>query len=270
VRILFVGDMVGKPGRRLVREILPGLLAAEEVDFTVVNVENAAGGFGISRDILDEMFRCGADCLTSGNHIWDRREADDILDSEPRLLRPYNYPDAPGSGLRVTKTGRGEPVAVLNLQGRVFMPPIDCPFQAADRALAEAGGRAKVVLVDFHAEATSEKICMGWHLDGRVSALLGTHTHVSTADLTILPRGAAYCTDVGMTGAHDSVIGMEKEGAIQRIRTQRPVRWRVASGDPRMAAVLLEVSGETGRCTRARQLLLGPDGSPWVSPAGGG
>jgi metallophosphoesterase (TIGR00282 family) len=270
VRILFVGDVVGKPGRRLVREILPGLLEREKADFTVVNVENAAGGFGISHDILEEMFRLGVDCLTSGNHIWDRREAEEILDREPRLLRPYNYPDAPGSGLRLARTGGGESVAVLNLQGRVFMPAIDCPFQAAEQALDEVAGRAKVILVDLHAEATSEKISMGWFLDGRVSAVLGTHTHVATADLTILPEGTAYLTDVGMTAAYDSVIGMEKDGAIRRLRTQRPVRWKVATGDPRLAAVALEVSEETGRCTAARQLLLAPDGSLWCSPAGGG
>ena len=266
MRILFVGDVIGKPGRRLVRTLLPALIRREGLDLAVLNVENAAGGFGVTWEILHEMFRAGADCLTSGNHVWDRRDGERILESEPRLLRPHNYPDAPGSGLYVHRTRRGELVAVLNLQGRIFLQPTDCPFRAADRALAGLDPAVKAVVVDFHAEATSEKIAMGWHLDGRVSAVLGTHTHIPTADLTLLPGGTAYITDVGMTGSYDSVIGMEREGAMQRMLTQRPIRWKVAAGDLRLAAVVVEVDPATGRCRDARRLWLDEEGRPWRPP----
>jgi hypothetical protein len=257
MRILFLGDVNGKAGRRLVQTHLPRLIAERQIDFSVANVENAADGFGITPELTEELLACGLDCLTSGNHIWDKQEIIDYLPGQPRLLRPLNYPEgAPGSGLYVGESPAGVPVAVVNLMGRVFMPPCDDPFRSADAVLHRIKGRAKVILVDMHAEATSEKSAMGWHLDGRVSAVVGTHTHVQTADEIVLPGGTAYITDLGMTGPYDSVIGIEKGLALRKFLTGMPVRFSTAKRDPRLCGVLLEVDPTTGRASAIERIQL--------------
>ncbi len=256
MKLLFLGDVVGKPGRRILSERLPHLLQQWRPDFTVVNGENAAGGRGITPAIADEMFALGVDVITSGNHIWAQASILGYLGSEPRLLRPDNYPaGAPGSGVFLGRSRHGQPVAIVNLQGRVFMPAIDCPFHALDRVLDEIGDRAKVILLDMHAEATSEKLAMGWYCDGRATAVVGTHTHVPTADCRILPAGTAYCTDVGMTGPYDSIIGTRPDLALERLLTARPVRFQVASGNLRVAGVLVEADPESGRATAVHPIL---------------
>jgi metallophosphoesterase (TIGR00282 family) len=244
VRILFVGDVVGEPGRRILERRLRPLRDEIDAHLVVVNGENGAAGSGLTPSIAEEIFRAGADVITSGNHIWSRKEILPYLDRQPRLLRPANYPGpAPGRGACTVSARDGTAVSVLNLIGRVFLDAVDDPFRAVDALLAEAGG---IVLVDFHAEATSEKVAFGWYLDGRVSAVVGTHTHVPTADARVLPGGTAYITDVGMTGPYDSVIGVEREAALERFRTQRPVRFSPARGDVRLAGVLIDVDGATG------------------------
>jgi metallophosphoesterase (TIGR00282 family) len=249
VRLLFVGDVVGAPGRRILRRVLPGLKRDSGAALAVVNGENAAGGAGITRDTSAELFAAGADVVTTGNHVWDKREALSLLAQEPRILRPANYPDpCPGGGLAIVSAG-GIPVAVVNVMGRVFMPLVDDPFRALDRILGEIGARASVVLVDVHAEATSEKIALGWYLDGRVTAIVGTHTHVATADARILPGGTAYITDAGMTGPHDSVIGVRKEQVLERFLSQRPLPYETAENDVRLSGVLIDADENTGRAT---------------------
>ena len=258
VKILFIGDIVGKPGRTLVRDAVRRLVEHWDIDLVVANVENAAGGNGITRETGEAIRDAGVEVMTSGNHIWDKREALGYIEMEPRLLRPANYPAAPGHGHLVVEARDGTPVAVVNLMGRVFMAPLDNPFAVADALLAELRERAAVILVDFHAEATSEKIAMGWHLDGRVSAVVGTHTHVQAADERILPEGTAYITDVGMTGPHDSVIGVEKGVVLQRFRTSMPARFDTATGDVRLHAVVVTVAAESGRATAIDRLSLTP------------
>ncbi len=249
MNILFVGDVVGKAGRQILKQRLPALIDRHMVDLVVVNAENAAAGYGLTLSVMDELYQTGAQVLTSGNHIWDKREIFEVLERDERLLRPHNYPPGrPGRGYGVFETAGGIPVAVINLEGRVFMKNLDCPFRTADRVLEELSGQAKVVLVDFHAEATSEKQALGHYLDGRVSAVVGTHTHVQTADEKILSGGTGYLTDAGMTGAQDAVIGNQKEPALERFLTQMPVRLEVAKKDPLLCAVLLAVDEETGRC----------------------
>jgi metallophosphoesterase (TIGR00282 family) len=248
MRILFIGDIVGQPGRRIVTERLHDIVGQQKLDLVIANAENSASGFGITPRLAEELLGAGIDLLTGGNHSWDRKEILDYFPHEPRLLRPANYPDGtPGTGLFVGATKNGVRYAVLNLQGRVFMPSIDCPFRTADRELARIPADVKVVLVDMHAETTSEKEAMGWHLDDRVSAVIGTHTHVATADEQVLPRGTAYITDVGMTGPHDSVIGMEKAAILKRFLDGLPARFEVAAGDVQMNCVLLDVDEATGR-----------------------
>lgn len=248
MRILFVGDIVGAPGRQIVKDHLADIVAQRQVDLTIVNGENAASGFGITPRLADELFAAGAEVLSGGNHIWDRKEILDYLPQQPRLLRPANFPEgAPGRGLFVGVTRQGVPYAVLHLQGRTFMPAIDCPFRTADRELTQLPDNVKVILVDMHAEATSEKQAMGLYLDGRVSAVVGTHTHVATADERILPAGTAFITDVGMTGPHDSVIGMDKRGVLSRFLEGLPARFEVAANNLAMNAVRLEIDPETGR-----------------------
>ena len=254
MNLLFVGDIVGRPGRDLARVGLPALAAEYDVDLVIVNAENAAGGNGVTREIGEALFAAGADVLTSGNHIWDKREVFDYIAIEPRLLRPANYPDAPGSGSAVVRTRTGRSVGVVNVMGRVHMPPVDDPFRAALREVERLRERTPIVFVDLHAEATSEKIAMGWFLDGKVSAVVGTHTHVQTADARVLPGGTAYLTDVGMTGPHDGVIGVEKEPVIQRFLTGLPARFETASGDPRLHAALVDVDETTGRARGIRAL----------------
>src|ERR1043165_8857831 len=210
LRILFIGDIVGRPGRDLVRTGLPALVDEHDVDLVIANAENVAAGFGITRELGDQLLERGIDVMTSGNHIWDKKEALDYIGAEPRLLRPANYPaGAPGSGSYLARTRDGRSVGVINVMGRVFMLNIDDPFVVVKREIERLRDRARIIFVDFHAEATSEKIAMGWHLDGSVTAMVGTHTHVQTADERVLPKGTAYLTDVGMTGPHDSIISVE-------------------------------------------------------------
>lgn len=248
MRLVLVGDIIGKPGRAYLAECFPKLRRELRPDLVVVNVENAAGGMGVTREVVDELFDLGVDVLTSGNHIWDKREVLDFIAFEERLLRPMNYPPGvPGSGVVVVKA-KSTRVAVLNASGRVFFPQLlDCPFRALDQALADLAGSYDCAVVDFHAEATSEKVAMGWYLDGRVAAVIGTHTHVQTNDAVILPGGTAYITDVGMTGPYESVIGVSKEIILERFLTQLPSRFQVARGKRQLSAVAVEV--EAGRAT---------------------
>jgi hypothetical protein len=258
MRILFIGDVFGQPGRRLVKEWLPALVGEYDPDLVLANGENAAGGFGITPPLVEELLDLGIAVLTSGNHVWDKKEIYAYLNehSDGRLLRPANYPHSvPGHGLYVGKTRSGFGYAVLNLQGRVFMSPIDCPFRTADEQLAKIPPDVKIRIVDMHAEATSEKVSMGWYLDGRVTAVVGTHTHIPTADETILPGGAAYITDLGMTGPYDSVIGIEKQSVIQKFLSQLPARFEVAKGDVRLHAVLIEADPLTGRALSIQRIV---------------
>ena len=247
MNVLFVGDVVGRSGRKILAEKLPVVQEEHRIDFTIVNIENCAGGFGITPKLADKIFNLGVDVLTSGNHIWDRREVFEYFDRQPRLLRPGNYPGGlPGQYCFFGETRLGSTVAVLNLQGRVFMPTIDCPFHFFEKHLEEVKARSSVIIVDFHAEATSEKMAFSWFVDGKVSAVLGTHTHVPTADARVLPGGTAYITDVGMTGAYDSVIGMQIEGALKRFQTGLPGRLEPATGSPKFSAVVLDIDETTG------------------------
>ena len=247
MKILFIGDIVGSPGRKIVHERLADILAQRQIDLCIANGENSASGFGITPRLAEELFASGIEVLTGGNHIWDRREILDFLPHEPRLLRPANFPDGlPGSGLYVGRAKNGVGYAVLNLQGRTFMASLDDPFRISQRELAKIPPDVKVIFVDMHAEATSEKQAMGWYLDGKVSVVVGTHTHVPTADYHVLPGGTAYITDVGMTGPHDSVIGMEKQGVLQRFLDALPARFTVAEGDVQMNTVLVDVDESTG------------------------
>lgn len=260
MNLLFVGDVVGKPGRRILEARLADLQAAHAADFTIVNTENIAAGRGVTPTLADDLFALGIDVLTSGNHIWAQRGIEHYLDTEPRLLRPANFPPGtPGAGIFHGRSRTGHPVIVINLQGRVFMPPIECPFRALDEIIEDIADPAATIVVDFHAEATSEKIGMGWHADGRVSAVLGTHTHVPTADARLLPAGTAYCTDVGMTGPYDSIIGTRPDLALHRFITARPVRFQVANSNARIAGAVIDVDPETGRA-RSIDTFLDPPG----------
>lgn len=248
MKILFVGDLVGRAGRTVLKKQLPRLKEAHEIDFTVANVENAAGGFGLTPSLGDEILNLGVDVMTSGNHIWDRKEIYDYFPRQPRLLRPGNYPaGSPGCYKFVGNDRRGQRVAVINLQGRVFMPSIECPFRMAEEEISKLADKTSAILIDFHAEATSEKMAFGWFMDGRVSAVVGTHTHVPTADARILPKGTAYISDVGMTGSYNSVIGMKVESALPRFLTGLPSRFEVASDSPRLSAVVLDIDETSGR-----------------------
>ncbi len=248
MKVLFIGDIIGKPGRHFLKEKLTGFRRDREIDLCIANAENGSGGFGLTPDSADTLFASGIDVLTSGNHIWDRKVVMPYLDREERLLRPANYPPGtPGKGELLISTRRGTPVGIMNLQGRAFMPAIDCPFRATEPPLARLKQEAKVIIVDFHAEATAEKLAMGWFLSGKVSAVIGTHTHVQTADERILEGGTAYITDVGMTGSIDGVIGMRKKEAIQRFVTHLPNRFVPATSDVRMMAVCIDVDETTGR-----------------------
>jgi hypothetical protein len=247
MRLLFIGDIVGRPGRELVRQGLAGLVEHHHVDLVIANVENAAAGSGITREIGDQLLDWGVDVMTSGNHIWNRKEAIDYIGAEPRLLRPANYPaGVPGRGSYIARAEGGPSVGVINVMGRVFMASIDDPFTVVLREIEALGTRCRVIFVDFHAEATSEKVAMGWHLDGRVTAVIGTHTHVQTADGRVLPKGTAYLTDVGMTGPHDSVIGVEIEPALGRFLNAMPARFETATANPRLNAVLVDADEATG------------------------
>jgi 2',3'-cyclic-nucleotide 2'-phosphodiesterase len=255
LKILFIGDIVGSPGRKIVHDRLADILAQRQIDLCVANGENSASGFGITPKIAESLLASGIEVISGGNHIWDRKEIVDFFPHEPRLLRPANFPEgSPGSGLFVGLAKNGAGYAVLNLQGRTYMTPIEDPFRTATRELAKIPQGVKVILVDMHAEATSEKQAMGWYLDGKVSAVVGTHTHVATADNRVLPGGTAYITDVGMTGPHDSVIGMEKTGVLQKFLDAMPSRFVVAEGDIQMNAVLIDVDESTGRARSIERL----------------
>jgi metallophosphoesterase (TIGR00282 family) len=249
-RILFIGDIVGKPGRELVRRGLAALVAHYRIDLVIANGENCAAGFGITPDLADDLFSYGIQVLTGGNHSWDKREIYPYMADHPRLLRPANYPaGAPGAGRVVVSAGNGASVAVVNAMGRVFMTALDDPFTGVVAEIEAVRNEASIVFVDFHAEATSEKVAMGWHLDGRVAAVVGTHTHVATADARILPQGTAYITDVGMTGPHDSVIGVDRRAILQRFLTGLPQRFETATENPRLNAVVIAADETTGRAT---------------------
>ena len=253
--ILFVADVIGSPGREVVEHVLPELKRRHQPALVIINGENAAGGFGLTKDSAAALLRAGADVLTGGNHLWDRKESIDYLSGEPRLVRPANLPPGvPGQGWRVFPAADGTPVGVVNLIGRVFMKEADCPFRVADQAIAALRGQCKVIFVDFHAETTAEKIAMGWHLDGRVSALIGTHTHVQTSDNRVLPKGTAFLTDAGMTGGFDSVIGMDRTVALKRFLTQMPDRLTPATGDLRLNGALVRVDAATGKAVSIERL----------------
>jgi metallophosphoesterase (TIGR00282 family) len=257
LKILFIGDIVGKPGRRAILRLLDNIKNSYQIDFVIANAENASGGFGITPDVLRELFDYGIDLLTSGNHIWDKREIIPKLDEEKRLLRPANYPiENPGTGSVVFQTEADENIGVLNLLGRIFMNSIDCPFKTAIEEIKKLKARANVIIIDIHAEATSEKMAMGWFLDGKVSAIIGTHTHIQTADERVLPEGTAYITDVGMTGAMDSVIGMNKDIIIERFLTQRPQRFKVAKRDIQLNAVIIDINPKTGKSNSIQRLKM--------------
>jgi len=257
VKLLFIGDIVGRAGRKMLNEHLNRLIDKQMIDLVVANGENAAAGYGLTASVLQELFKAGIDVVTSGNHIWDKREINDVLEREPRLLRPANYPPGlPGKGDGIYATAGGIKVAVLNLEGRVFMKNLDCPFRAADDLVAAVRQVTPIIFVDFHAEATSEKQALGHYLAGRVSALIGTHTHVQTADERILDGGTGYLTDVGMTGSQDAIIGNQKEPALQRFLTQLPVRLEVAKKDPQLCAVILTIDEKTGHCDQIERVQL--------------
>ncbi len=257
MRLLFIGDIVGRPGRELVRRGLEALVAHHRIDLVVANVENAAAGFGITPDVADDLLSYGIHVMTGGNHTWDKKEILPYFADQPRLIRPANMPPgAPGRGSYVARTASGASVAVVNVMGRVFMTAIDDPFRIVLDEIAAAGPDVRLVLVDFHAEATSEKVAMGWYLDGRVTAVVGTHTHVQTADERVLPRGTAYITDAGMTGPHDSVIGVERSAILQRFLTGLPQRFETASENPRLHGVVVTADEATGRATTIERLSL--------------
>jgi metallophosphoesterase (TIGR00282 family) len=259
VKILFIGDVVGKGGRRAVVELLPKLMD-EGVDFIIANGENASGGMGITPAHAEMLLDMGVNCITSGNHIWRKKEVIPFLEGEPRLLRPANYPPgAPGRGSGIYTVANGTKVGVLNLEGRVFMRALENPFKTAEEHISALRRETKVIIVDFHAEATSEKMALGWFLDGEVSAVLGTHTHVQTADERVLPEGTAYITDVGMTGPSNSVIGIKKEIALERFLTLLPNKFEPASGRVELQGALVELDERTGLSTEIRRVKRGLD-----------
>ena len=254
MNILFIGDIFASPGRRIVAEHLQEIISEEKIQLAIANAENAAAGFGITPQLAEELFSMGLDVLTTGNHAWDKKEIYEYLPRQPKLLRPANYPcELPGSGVVVVRARNGVEVAVINLQGRVHMPGTDCPFHKADEILASLDPAVKVRFVDFHCELTSEKMAMGWHLNGRASAMIGTHTHVPTADERVLPGGTAYLTDAGMTGPYDSIIGAEKHLAMRRFITGTPIRLEAAKNQPELHGAIVTVDETTGHATAIRR-----------------
>jgi 2',3'-cyclic-nucleotide 2'-phosphodiesterase len=257
LNIFFVGDVVGLPGLELTLQLIPGYLKKYSVDLLIVNGENLTDGKGISAEHAEKLFAAGTQVITTGNHVWDRWDSRKVLGGERRILRPMNYPrDNAGNGLIVVDLGEKGKVGVLNIQGRVFMQPIDDPFRAAEWAVAKIAEETKVIFVDFHADATAEKMAMGWFLDGKVTALVGTHTHTPTADARILPRGTAYITDTGMTGPYDSVLGMAKEQAIRRMLTMTPHKYEVASHDVRLCGMYVQADTESGKALKMEQVIF--------------
>ena len=256
MKIMMIGDVYGEPGRLALTKLLPKLRDQHHVDFTVVNVENSAGGFGVTQQIAESVLDLGVDVMTTGNHVWDKKETAGYIVKENRLLRPANYPEGtPGAGYITVKAGPHR-VTVINLMGRVFMNPIDCPFRKAEAILGAVGGETPIRLVDFHCEATSESVAMGWWLDGKVTAVVGTHRHVQTADERVLPGGTAYITDLGMTGPTDGVIGVDREQILQRFLYQMPIRFETAKGPAALHGVVITVDPETGRASAIERLRL--------------
>ena len=257
MKILALGDVVGRPGRDVLVEVLPGLIAEREISFVVTNGENAAGGSGLTPETVKPLFEAGVDCLTTGDHVFRRKEIIPLLETDMRLLRPANFPNtASGKGFTVLPGRHGERVGVINVLGRVFMKPIDDPFAAADAALNKLAGETDVIIVDVHAEATSEKRAMGWHLDGRATAVVGTHTHVQTADEQILPKGTAYITDLGMTGPHHSVLGRSVEKVVRALTTGMPTHFDVATGDSRLCGVLITADANTHKASAIERIVV--------------
>ncbi len=253
--ILFIGDVIGRPGRKALVKYLPALKQKYSLDAVIVNAENAAGGSGITEKVCQELLE-HADVLTSGNHIWDKKEALPLLESEPRLLRPANYPPVnPGKGAYVLDKGKSR-IGVLNLQGRVFMEPINCPFRVAYQEIESLRSKTPIIIVDFHAEATSEKQALGWYLDGKVSAVIGTHTHIPTADERVLPQGTAYITDIGMVGGYNSVIGIRRDQALDRFLTSRPQRFEPGKDGMIFSSVFVEIDSSTGKALNIRREIL--------------
>src|SRR5215203_3140395 len=250
MRILFVGDIFGKPGREIARRAIPALIERESLDYVIANVENSAAGFGVTGDIADTILGYGVDAMTTGNHVWDKKEVLDYVPRQPRLLRPANFPQGtPGRGAYIGRTRSGEAIGVINVMGRIFMAPLDDPFAVVLREIEAVRAKSRIIIVDFHGEATSEKIAMAWHLDGRVTAVFGTHTHVQTADDRVLPKGTACLTDVGMTGPHDSIIGVTVETALGRFLNSMPARFEAATGLGRLNAVVITADPATGKAT---------------------
>ncbi|MBS3976536.1 MAG: TIGR00282 family metallophosphoesterase [Syntrophomonadaceae bacterium] len=250
MNVLMIGDIFGKPGRRAVKKLLPEIIRNYQVDFVIANGENAAGGTGITHDTADELLSSGIDVLTMGNHVWDKKEVFNFIDMEKRILRPANYPPGtPGLGFNVFQAHNNLDVAVVNLSGRVFIGHLDCPFRILEDILISLKKKTQIIFVDFHAEATSEKLAMGWYLDGRVTAICGTHTHIQTADARVLPGGTAYITDLGMTGPRNSVLGVESSLVIQKFLTQMPVKFEVAGGPAQFNGVIIGLNTVTGKAT---------------------
>lgn len=257
MRILFIGDIFGKPGREIARRAVPALVEKRDIDLVIANVENSASGFGVTGDIADTILGYGVDVMTSGNHIWDKKEVLEYIPRQPKLLRPANFPSgAPGRGSYLARTRTGEPVGVVNVMGRIFMPPLDDPFAVALREIDTLRAKTRVIIVDFHAEATSEKVAMAWHLDGRATAVIGTHTHVQTADERILPKGTACVTDAGMTGPHDSIIGVTVDAALGRFLNGMPAKFEAATGSGRLNAIIVTADPATGKATAIERLNL--------------
>jgi len=255
MKILFMGDIVGEPGRHAVKELLPKIVKSEGVEFVIANCENVAGGSGVTPALADELLSYGVDVLTSGDHIWKRKEIYDKLGSDARILRPANYPsEVPGSGSTVVSSSSGTDVGVINLIGRVFMQAVECPFKTAKREVEKLKNKARIIIVDMHAEATSEKIALGWYLDGLVSAIVGTHTHIQTADEKILPQGTAFISDAGMTGPYDGVIGRKKEQILNRFLTQMPTKFEMAEGDIQLHGVIIDIDGKTGKAESIKRV----------------
>lgn len=255
MKILFIGDIVGEPGRRAVRELVPKITKKHDLDFVISNGENAAGGSGITPALAEELLACGVDVITTGDHIWKKKEILGYIESSTRLLRPANYPSGtPGFGSTVVKSRSEIEVGVINLIGRVFMQAVECPFRIVKEEVEKMKKRSRVVVVDVHAEATSEKIALGWYLDGLVSAVVGTHTHVQTADEKVLPNGTAFISDAGMTGPFDSVIGRKKEQILARFITQMPVKFEMAEGDIQLHGVILDIDEKTGRANSIKRI----------------
>lgn len=256
MKLLFIGDIVGSPGREIVKDYLPRLKRKYQPAFIVANGENAANGKGITEKIGKELFEAGVHAITLGNHTWDNKEIFDFIDREDRMIRPANFPaGTPGKGITYIKQPEGE-LAIINLQGRTFLPPLDCPFTTADQLVEQARKRTKYIFVDFHAEVTSEKQALSWYLDGRISGLVGTHTHVQTGDERILPQGTAYLTDVGMCGPSDGILGMDRETVIKKFRTQLPVRFEVAAGPAQLNAVVITIDRTSGRAAKIERIRI--------------